>query len=99
MCVNLIQKFVNEGIMKRLLVLSMAALILSGCASRGPFSGAVDGDKMLNVEVTEGKIGGVLNPFSVNGNIDKVVVEETTVPIIGVSVEISTNKVNVRVSK
>ena len=86
--------------MKRLLILFITALLLSGCAGRGPFSGAVDGDKMLRVRTINGDAAGNAMPWAeAKAGIDEVRVEETTQPIIGVTIRVNTDKFEVEVRK
>lgn len=100
MCVNLTLKFVSEDVMKRLFVLFIAVLLLSGCAGRGFFSGAVDGDKMVRARVIDGDAAGSVMPWAeAQAGVTEARVEETSESIIGVSIEIRTDKVDVKVSK
>lgn len=84
----------------RLLILFMVVLFLSGCAGRGPFSGAVDGDKMLRVRTINGDAAGNAMPWAeAKAGIDEVRVEETTSPIVGVTIRVHTDKVDVSIVK
>jgi len=86
--------------MKRLLVLFMAVLILSGCAGRGLLSGAVDGDKMVRVRIINGDGAGRYPIFAeAQAGVDEVRIEETIQPIVGVTIKVHTDKVDVEVRK
>ena len=84
----------------KILTLALILLLLSGCANRGLFRGAVDGDKMIKVQVTEGSGGAWYKPFAeAQAGVDSTVVEETTDTIDGVTIRIQTEKVYVEVVK
>lgn len=85
--------------MKILFILSLC-LSLSACADRGLLRGAVDGDKMVKVKVTEGAGSAWYKPFAeAQAGVDSVVVEETTDTIEGIVIKVQTEKVNVEVIK
>ena len=84
----------------KVLAIAITLLLLSGCANRGLFRGAVDGDKMIKVKVTEGNGSAWYKPFAeAQAGVDSVVVEETTDAIGGVTIRVQTEKVYVEVVK
>ena len=84
----------------KILVIALTLLLLSGCANRGLLRGAVDGDKMVKVQVTEGSGGAWYKPFAeAQAGVDSAVVEETTDTIQGVTIRIQTENVYVEVIK
>lgn len=84
----------------KILVLLLVVVLSSGCANRGFFRGAVDGDKMVKVAVTEGSGGAWYKPFAeAQAGVDSAVVEETTDSISGVTIRVQTKKVYVEVIK
>lgn len=84
--------------MKRVLVLFIAALILSGCAGRGLLSGAVDGENMLRVRIINGDAAGRYPIFAeAQAGVDEVRIEETKESINDVTIRIHTDKVDVEI--
>lgn len=85
--------------MKLILPLLIVAL-LSGCANRGFFRGAVDGDKMLKVHTVEGKGSAWYKPFAeAQAGVNSVIVESTSEEITGVTIYIKTENLDVKVIK
>lgn len=84
----------------KLFILILSLTFLSGCANRGLFRGAVDGDKMMKVQVTEGSGGAWYKPFAeAQAGVDSAVVEITTDEITGVTIRVQTESVYVEVIK
>lgn len=84
----------------RLFIALLAVLILAGCANRGLLRGAVDGEKMIKVQVTEGSGGAWYKPFAeAQAGVDSAVVESTTDEITGVTIRVQTESVYVEVIK
>lgn len=86
--------------MMRLILALLVLILLSGCANRGFFRGAVDGEKMIKAQVTEGSGGAWYKPFAeAQAGVDSVVIESTTEEITGITIRIQTEKVYVEVIK
>lgn len=84
----------------RLIFIVLMAFLLSGCANRGFFRGAVDGEKMIKAQVTEGSGGAWYKPFAeAQAGVDSVVIESTTEEITGVTIRVQTESVYVEVIK